>query len=97
MRRRVPDVTAGEVCWSVESPLSAGHATGVDKCQPIFLASIWPFAAIVVGVGGKGVWGEDRASREGVPAYAGMTWVGVGMVGVGMVGVGMVGVRMVWV
>ena len=73
MRKRVPDVTAREVCGFTESPSSAVHATGVEKCQPIFLASIWPFAAIAAGVDGKGVWGQDSAGRDEIPAFAGMT------------------------
>ena len=68
MRKRVPDVAAVEACWSMASLLFAWNARAADKCRPIFLASMWPFAAIVAGVDGQGVWDEGRVrfppSRE---------------------------------
>ena len=46
---------------------------------------------------GRGMFvGVGCAGREGVPAYAGMTWVGAGMTWVG-VGMTWVGAGMTWV
>lgn len=58
MRKRVPDVAAVEACWFMASLLFAWNAKATDKRRLIFLASMWPFAAIVAGVDGQGVWGE---------------------------------------